>query len=175
MKKSLIYLVFISLVLSFTACDCDESKNEQTTQQKELSIDKEKAKISELLDQLATYTESGNIEMVETIWCPKDKTLLIGTENNEKLEGWEQIKKAISGQSTTFSETLISITDQNIWLSEDGRTAWFFEELNYNFIYNDKAMSFEGIRFTGVFVKNPDSEWKLVHGHMSIASHIGVE
>jgi len=175
MKKSLIYLFFASIIISFTACSCDDEEKTQTTEQTELNIEKEKGKVSELLDQLATSTENGNIEMIEKVWCPKDKTMLIGTENSEKLEGWKEIKKAISGQSSSFSETLISITDQNIWLSEDGRTAWFFEELNYNFIYNDKAMSFEGIRFTGVFVKNSDDQWKLVQGHMSVASHIDPE
>lgn len=175
MKKSLIYLFFAALILSFSACSCNDEEQEQTPQQKELTIEKEKAKVSELLDQLATSTENGNIEMIEKVWCPKDETMLIGTENNEKLEGWKQIKKAISGQSSVFSETLISITDQNIWLSEDGKTAWFFEELNYNFIYNDRAMSFEGIRFTGVFVKTLENDWKLVQGHMSVASHIDPE
>ncbi len=175
MKKSFIYLVFAALVFSFSSCECDDTNNEQSTQRKELSVDKEKAAVSELLDQLATHMESGNIEMVETIWSPKDQTLLIGTENNEKLEGWEQIKEAISGQSSAFSEILISITDQNIWIAENSRTAWFFEEMNYNFIYNDRARSFEGIRFTGVFVKNSKNQWKLVHGHMSVPSQIDIE
>jgi len=175
MKKSLIYLLFAGLLFSFTACECDDDNDDQTTEKQELNIEKEKLKVSELLDELATATEGGDIETVEKIWCPKDKSLLLGTESNEKLMGWAQIKTAISGQSSAFSEMLISVTDQNIWLDQDGRTAWFFEELNYNFIFKDKAMSFEGIRFTGVFVKNTEDEWKLVQGHMSVASHIDPE
>ena len=175
MKKSLIYLLFASLIFSFSACECDDDNDHQTTVKQEINMDKEKAKVSELLDQLATATEGGDIEMVEKIWCSKERSLLLGTESNEKLMGWEQIKTAMSGQSSAFSEMLISITDQNIWLSQDAKTAWFFEELNYNFIFKDKAMSFEGIRFTGVFVKSPEVGWKLVQGHMSVASHIDPE
>jgi len=175
MNKSLIYFLFATLLISFSACECDDAKTNKKIENQQLNIDKEKARVSELLDQLATATEGGDIEAVEKIWCPKEKSLLLGTENNEKLMGWAAIKKAIGNQSSAFSEMLISITDQNIWLSEDGRTAWFFEELNYNFIYKDKARSFEGIRFTGVMVQNPDNMWKLVQGHMSVASHIDPE
>jgi len=173
MKKSLIFL--ISLMFVFTACETHEHHNADNDQEKkEINIEKEKAEISELLDLLANSTESGNLEMVEKIWCPKDDVTLIGTENHEKLMGWEEIKKAMQGQFTTLEETLISITEQNIWLDRDARTAWFFEELNYNFIYNDKAMSIDGIRFTGVFVKSDEGEWKLVQGHFSRPTTIDV-
>ncbi|OYT15655.1 MAG: hypothetical protein B7C24_11900 [Bacteroidetes bacterium 4572_77] len=153
MKKSILYLSFLSIMISFSACQSeDESTDNKTISIENINVDAEKAKVSELLDILAQATESGNVEMVEKIWCPKEGTMLIGTENDEKLVGWSEIKEAVGRQSGEFSEILIAITDQNIWLDEDARTAWFFEELNYNFIYNDKAMSFEGIRFTGVFV-----------------------
>ena len=175
MKKSFLYFLVIGILFSFSSCECGDTENQNTKEQQELVIEKEKARISELLDQLATATESGNIQAIEGIWCPKDKSMLLGTENSEKLMGWAEIKKAISGQSSAFSEMLISITDQNIWLDQDGGTAWFFEELNYNFIYQDKAMSFEGIRFTGVFVKSKEGDWKLIQGHMSVPSEVEVE
>jgi len=172
MKKSILFLLSIMLIV-FTACESHEHPN--LDKDKDVNIEKEKAEISELLDLLATSTESGNLEMVEKIWCPKDDVTLIGTENNEKLMGWTEIKKAMQGQFTTLEETLISITEQNIWLDRDARTAWFFEELNYNFIYNDKAMSIDGIRFTGVFVKSDEGEWRLVQGHLSRPTTIDVE
>jgi len=175
MKRSL--LLFISLVLiSFTACQNHEHHEaDNDNENNAINVEKEKAEISELLDLLATSTESGNMEIIENIWCPKDDATLIGTENHEKLMGWEEIKKAMKGQFTTLEETLISITEQNIWLDRDARTAWFFEELNYNFIYNNKAMSIDGIRFTGVFVKSDEGEWKLVQGHLSRPSTIDME
>lgn len=175
MKKSILFLISMMLII-FTACENHEHSDlDKNKENKDVNIEKEKAEISELLDLLATSTESGNLEMVEKIWCPKDDVILIGTENNEKLMGWTEIKKTMQGQFTTLEETLISITEQNIWLDRDARTAWFFEELNYNFIYNDKAMSIDGIRFTGVFVKSDEGEWRLVQGHMSRPTTIHVD
>lgn len=135
----------------------------------------EKAKVTELLDLLASSTESGNIEMIEKIWLDSDDVILIGTENDEKLVGWDQIKAAIEGQASSLEETLISITEQNVWFDRDARTAWFFEELNYNFIYNNRAMSLDGIRFTGVFFKTDAGDWKLVQGHLSMPVSIDME
>ena len=174
MKKSIIIFLFVSIFFSLVSCEGNEKQKQPTAEQQELLMVKEKAKVADLLDQLATATEVGDIQKIGEIWCPKDKSMLIGTENNEKLMGWPEIKKAISSQSSSLSEMLISITDQNILLNPDANTAWFFEELNYNFIYNDKAMSFEGIRFTGVFMKSPEGAWKLVQGHMSVPAQIEV-
>lgn len=174
MKKSIILLLpFIFLI----ATSCENTTTKAPVEEKKVEIDfaKEKAKVTELLDLLATSTESGNVDMIKTIWLEDENVLLIGTENDEKLVGWSQIKKAISGQASSFEETLISITDQNVWMDRDARTAWFFEELNYNFIYNDKAMSLDGIRFTGVFFKTDDGDWKLVQGHLSMPASIDIE
>lgn len=174
--KKLIIILFPFVLLFITACEnapkevpVEKEKNEV------VDIAKEEAKVTELLDLLASSTESGDIEMIEKIWMPSEDVILIGTENDEKLVGWSQIKEAISGQASAFEETLISITDQNVWFDRDARTAWFFEELNYNFIYNNKAMSLDGIRFTGVFFKTDTGEWKLVQGHLSMPVSIDIE
>ena len=173
-EKTILFVFIASFIFAFVACEQDGDMHKKDAK-KSLNIEKEKAKVSELLDLLAAATESGDMQAVEKIWCPKEEAMLIGTESTEKLVGWNQIKKAIDIQNSSFSETLISITDQNIWMDEDARTAWFFEELNYNFIYKDKARSFEGIRFTGVFKKSTENEWRLVQGHMSVPAHMDME
>ena len=175
MKKSLIYLLFAAFVITFVSCDCDEANEHHNKDLGSVNLEAEKLKVSDLLDRLAQATESGDIESIGEIWCPKPQSLLLGTENDEKLMGWSEIKAAISGQSNEFSDILIAITDQTIRMDADGRTAWFFEELNYSFIYNNKAMTFEGIRFTGVLVKNAEKEWKLVQGHMSVSTSIEID
>lgn len=174
MRKFQIYFVLMAFIAVFASCENEETEyNKHATEN--INIEAEKLKVSDLLDRLAEATEAGNIEEIESIWCPKSNSLLLGTENDEKLVGWKHIKSAISGQSTSFKELLIAITDQNIQMDEDARTAWFFEELNYSFILDNKAMSFEGIRFTGVFVKSTKNEWKLVQGHMSVSSSLDIE
>jgi len=175
MKKYLIYLLFAAFVITFVSCECDEDNDHHSDGVENLNIEAEKVRVSDLLDRLAQATESGNIESIGEIWCPKPKSLLLGTESDEKLMGWKQIEKAMSGQSDKFSDVLIAITDQTIRMDADGRTAWFFEELNYSFIYNNKAMTFEGIRFTGVLIQDAEKEWKLVQGHMSVSSPLEIE
>ena len=167
--------MFSLMLLGFTSCDQDEKHSKDSHHEMVIDKDKEIAKVSEMLDLLATATESGNPDVIKSIWNNGDNTLLIGTESNEKLEGWTAIENAMRGQFDELEETLISISDQNIWLDRDARTAWFFEEMNYNFIYQDKAMSMDGIRFTGVFYKTDEGEWKLVQGHLSLPTSIDIE
>lgn len=161
------------LVLSsfFLVLSCNNEADHDHEHDVAVDLEKEKLEVSQLLDNLAAATESGNFEMIETIWFPSEDVLLVGTESNQKLEGWEEISTVIKKQFGTFEETLISITDQNIWLNEDASTAWFFEELNYNFVYEEKAMTFEGIRFTGVMQK-VEGKWRLVQQHMSVPAEL---
>lgn len=152
-------LLVLSSFFLMISCDHDH----------DVAIDmaQEKSEISLLLDNLAAATESGNFEMIEQIWLPAEDALLIGTDSGEKLEGWEAISTAIKKQFGAFEETLISIRDQAIWINKDASVAWFFEELNYNFVFEEKAMAFEGIRFTGVMLK-VDGKWRLARQHLSI-------
>lgn len=165
MKK--IIKVFLGIIAIFIFISCNVASKSAAPTISKLDIAKEKSEISQILDNLANATESGNLEMLENIWLTTKDVLLIGTESDEKLYGWKEIKEAIIKQSNSFAETLISITDQDIWISNDGHVAWFFEELNYNFVYEEKAMTFTGIRFTGVMQKI-DGNWRLVQQHLSI-------
>ncbi|MDA3905457.1 MAG: nuclear transport factor 2 family protein [Bacteroidales bacterium] len=169
MKRLKGLLLILSVIFLANSCDNDAAHMHED----EAIIDfaKEKLEISLLLDNLAAASESGNFEMIEKIWWPSEEVLLIGTDRSENLEGWEDISAAIIKQFGTFEGTLISITDQSIWLNKDANVGWFFEELNYNFVYENKAMTFEGIRFTGVMQKM-DGKWRLVQQHMSIPAQL---
>jgi ketosteroid isomerase-like protein len=136
-------------------------------------LEKEKLEISQILDKLTTATERGNIDQIKGIWLESENDLLIGTESNEKLEGWNEIQDALKKQFRTFHETLISITDQSIWISEDGKIAWFYEELNYNFVFEDQAMEFKGIRVTGV-LKKTEGKWRMVNQHLSVPAKLNM-
>jgi len=168
--KKLMGLSFM-LLSFFLFNSCNENDVSNDDRKASIDIAQEKLEISQLLDNLAAASESGNFGIIESIWLPSEDALLIGTERNEKLEGWEEISVAIKKQFGTFEKTFISITDQIIWLNDDADIAWFFEELNYNFIYENKAMTFEGIRFTGV-MKKIEGKWRLVQQHMSIPAKL---
>ena len=99
---------------------------------------------------------------------------MIGTDSDEKLIGWDQIESAIQHQFQLFEEVYITDKDRIINLGSEGKTAWFSEELSYNFIHKGEAKSFEGIRFTGVLAKK-NNHWELVQGHLSIPAEVDIE
>jgi SnoaL-like protein len=159
--------IVLSVVILFMAWACNTSQTKFNTEE-------EITKIETLLDQYVIANEKQDIGIIETIWSDAKDIELIGTENDELLVGWDVIKKAISDQFNLFDNTYISVNDQIIHLNETGNTAWFFETLNYNFIYVGKAMSFEGIRFTGV-VEKKNGNWEIVQGHLSVPASLDID
>ncbi len=157
MKKSLLLMFVIALVLS--SCGFQEEEI--------IDIKAETDLVQAVLDQYVIANEEQNFSLIETIWAANENIVLIGTDSDEKLIGWSQIEEAFKHQFEAFKETFIVVSEQNIRLNETANTAWFSEIMNYNFIYNDEAKSFSGIRFTGILEKI-EGKWLLVQGHLSI-------
>mgnify|MGYP000935722436 CR=1 FL=1 len=158
MKRTL-FISFYSILLLFLLGSC--------TDKNVVDIQKEKNAVKLVLEKYALANENQDLNMIEEIWCPSDSIVSIGTESGEILQGFSSIKSAVEKQFQAFSKTYISYSDQLINISKDGNTAWFSEIVNYNFILNEKAMSYEGLRYTGVLVKK-DGKWKLVQTHISV-------
>ena len=129
--------------------------------------------IENVLDKYIVANETQNFELIREIWAPDTDIILYGTDSDERLMGWVNIKNAIKDQFSHITDTYIAATDQFIKINETGNTAWFAETLNYNFVYKDKAQSYEGLRFTGVLEKS-DGKWKLVQVHLSLPASVGV-
>lgn len=164
MKK--IIPVFILILTVFIGCN--------TVTQKKIDFEEEKMKIENVLDQYVLANENQDFSIIEIIWAEDDDIVLIGTDSDEKLIGWEAIKKAIKHQFKSIDSTYISINEQLIKINKTANTAWFSEVLNYNYMYKGQAMSFEGIRFTGVLQKR-DQDWEIVQGHLSIPAEVDLE
>jgi ketosteroid isomerase-like protein len=163
--KRIFAFVFLTALLTLQFC---------TPPQSEVDVQAETSAIRTVLEKYVIARENEDISIIEEIWAPDEDIMLIGTDSDEFYVGWEAIKKAIQGQFGSFENTLISVTDQKIQLDKTGNAAWFSEVLNYNFIYNGEAISFEGIRFTGVLEKR-DLKWLLVQGHLSIPVEVELE
>jgi ketosteroid isomerase-like protein len=157
MKKLFYSLLFVSMAL-LIGCAEGNKKVDKT---------KEIAAIKLVLEKYALANENEDMGLIEDIWCPSESIVSFGTEGGEKHIGFKEIKKAVQNQFNNFSDTYISYRDQIIEVSESGNTAWFSEIINYNFILDGEANSFEGLRYTGVLVKK-DGKWKLVQTHMSV-------
>jgi ketosteroid isomerase-like protein len=133
----------------------------------DVDFDKELSEIRTVLEQYELAREGEDFATIEMIWAPDPDIVLFGTEGDEQLVGFNEIKKAMSRQFGEIENTLINIREQKIKINKSGNNAWFSQVLDYNFIYQDEGMSFEGIRFTGVLEKR-DGQWQLVQGHLSV-------
>lgn len=156
-KEFLLFIIGIIVIMSA----CNQGEKVVVDKQKEIEA------VKLVLEKYALANENQDINMIEEIWCPSDSIVSIGTESGEILRGFSHIRKAVENQFETFSNTFISYRDQIITISKDGNTAWFSEIINYNFILNDQARQYEGLRYTGVLVKK-EGKWKLVQTHISV-------
>lgn len=159
--KNLFRLLIPVLLIGLIGC---ESQKEESP---EVDFNKELSEIRSVIEQFELARESEDFSTIEQIWAPDEDIVLFGSEGDEQLVGFAAIKKAMVQQFDELENILISIRDQKIKINKSGTTAWFSQILNYNFIYQNENMSFEGIRFTGVLEKR-ENKWLLVQGHLSV-------
>ncbi len=156
---------FVSLILlGFFLVGCQQVNNNV---KEVIDLEKEKEKVALVLEKYVIANEKHDIDLVHEIWASSPDIVVIGTNSDEKLIGWEVIQKVLQRQFDSFEDTYISVHDQVIEINNTGNTAWFSEILNYNYIYQGEAKQYEGLRFTGVLERN-NGDWFIVQSHMSI-------
>ncbi len=155
MKKILIFIAISSSLLYLSSC------------QPACNIEEETEKVELVLERYIIANETKDIDLVQQVWAPDRDIVVFGTESDEKLIGWEAIKKVVEDQFENFEDVYISASDQIIKVNCSGNAAWFSEVLDYNYTFNEKAYSFEGIRFTGVMEKQGE-DWLIVQSHLSV-------
>ncbi|PLW97968.1 MAG: hypothetical protein C0591_05455 [Marinilabiliales bacterium] len=163
MEKLSMLLVLGSFLFISSCSNCDE----------DLNLKDETVAIENILEKYIIANENQDFELTEEIWAPNPDIILYGTDSDERLMGWTNIRTAIKDQFSQITDTYISASDQFIKLNCTGNTAWFAETLNYNFVYKGEAKSYEGLRFTGVLEKM-NGEWKIVQAHLSVPASVGV-
>jgi ketosteroid isomerase-like protein len=161
MKNILIFLIAPVLLMTNACNTCGDRVNRAD----------EVVAIEDVLEKYVIANENQDFELIQKIWAPDSDIILYGTNSDEKLIGWTNIRSAIKEQFTAIEETYISVSDQYIKLNECGNTAWFAETLNYNFMYKNEAYSFTGLRFTGVLSK-VEGDWRFVQAHLSLPANI---
>jgi hypothetical protein len=155
MKKFLL-LIFVALV----AVSCNKPE-------KHIDLAAETTEIENTLDKYIMANEKEDFALIESIWAPENDIVLYGTDSDERLVGWNNIKEVIKRQFSLIENTYISASGQMIKVSDCGNTAWFAERLNYNFLYQGKAHTYDNIRFTGVMEKI-SGHWVIVQAHLSL-------
>ncbi len=162
MKNSIFFLIVIAFFLT-NACN--------TSCKDKVNVADEIVAIEGVLEHYIIANETQDFAMIEQIWAPSSDIILFGTNSDEVLIGWTNIRNAIKGQFTAIEDTYISASDQFIKLNDCGNTAWVAESLDYNFIYKGEAHSYTGMRFTGVLSKI-DGNWRFVQIHLSVPANI---
>jgi ketosteroid isomerase-like protein len=156
--------LFTVILAGILMTGCQQMQGDKTAT---VDLDLEKEKVELVLEKYVLANEKQDIEYVHEIWAESPDIVVIGTNSDEKLVGWESIREVMQRQFDSFQDTYISVHEQVIEINETGNTAWFSEFLNYNYIYQGEAKQYEGLRFTGVLEKI-DGEWYIVQSHMSI-------
>lgn len=156
--KNLLFIVAALLII--TSCEMNQKKQI-------IDLKAEVEMVELVLEKYVIANEKQDIDLVHEIWAPEPDIVVFGTNSNERLMGWDQIRLALEHQFNSFEDTYISVHDQVININETGNTAWFSEVLNYNYIYQGEAIQYEGLRFTGVLQKK-NGDWFIVQSHMSI-------
>lgn len=164
MKKLLFFFAMVA-VLFFSSCNQGCKKVDHA---------KEIVEIENVLEQYVLANENQDFDLIQKIWAPNSDIVFYGTDSDERLIGWTNIKNAIKNQFNQIRDTYISASDQFIQINDCATTAWFAESLNYNFIYKGDARSYEGVRFTGVLQKI-DGKWRFVQAHLSLPAHVNIE
>ena len=129
--------------------------------------------IEEVLESYIIANENQDFGLIEKIWAPHPDIILYGTDTDERLMGWTNIRNAFRSQFNLIEDTYISASNQYIQVSDDGKTAWFAETLNYNFVYKGEARTYDGLRFTGVLQKI-DENWVFVQAHLSVPASVNI-
>jgi hypothetical protein len=158
MKK----VISVILIVLF-ATSCHKVGREKAT----FDPIREKEKIALVLEKYVIANEEQNLNLIKEVWAMNPEIVVIGTNSDETIIGWDAIKNALQKQFASIEDTYISVRDQRIGMNETGNTAWFSEFVNYNYIYKGKPVKYEGLRFTGVLEKI-NGEWLIVQSHMSI-------
>ncbi len=158
MKTRVLIIAMSVLLISCT---------KETKIKESFDLQKEKEKVALVLEKYVIANEDQNLNLVKEVWASKPDIVVFGTNSDETIIGWEAIKNTLKRQFETINDTYISVRDQRIEINETGNTAWFSEFVNYNYIYQDKPVKYEGLRFTGVLEKI-NGEWLIVQSHMSI-------
>lgn len=163
--KNLTRLMLIILVFAFVGCNTEKTPV--------VDRDAEISAIENVLESYVLANENQDFGLIEQIWAPDSDIILYGTDSHERLMGWTNIQAAIKIQFSHIQETYISVSDQFIKLNECGNTAWVAQTMNYNFVYNEEARSYEGMRFTGILMKI-DDDWRFVQVHLSVPAGVNI-
>ena len=130
-------------------------------------VDLEKASIEAeaFINSQFNFFNTGNIEDAKKVFDLD--AVLIGTDENEYLSGWDEVGPSIEGQIAVIKDPIFNTRDLNIVLSDDGKMASYTQLIDFSFFSGEETLEFNNIRCSGV-VKKSGNDWKVVQTHWSV-------
>jgi len=132
------------------------------------SVEVDRSAIKAVLDSYILSIENEDIELYGKIFVHDPDMVNFGTGANERIVGWETLKKAIEDQNAALSETKITQSDVTINISSDRQFAWATSLWNFKATMETQVMQLP-IRCSWILEKQ-DNEWKIVHFHKSVGA-----
>ena len=127
----------------------------------------EKKKVKVVLDQLIKASETKDMELLSKIYGHDSDIVIIGTDADERIVGWEKLKEVMEKQFAGTESSKLSVMNQSIKVHNSGMVAWFSELINWEITFKGKTDKIEGLRTTGVLEKR-DGDWIIIQLHYSI-------
>jgi len=136
--------------------------------QKVVDIEAEKSAVKVVLDNYIISIENEDIELYGKIFVQDPDMVNFGTGANERIVGWETLKKVIEDQNAALSETKITQSDVTINASADGQFAWATSLWKFKATMEGQAMELP-VRCSWILEKR-SNDWKIVHFHKSVGA-----
>lgn len=136
--------------------------------QKAVDIEAEKSAIKSVLTDYIVSIENEDIELYGKIFVHDPDMVNFGTGANERIVGWDDLKKVIEAQNDAISETKITQSNITIDLSNEGQLAWATSLWDFKAKMGDQVMQLP-VRCSWILEKI-GNEWKIVHFHKSVGA-----
>lgn len=131
-------------------------------------IEVDKTAIKAVLDSYILSIENEDIELYGKIFVHDPNMVNFGTGANERIVGWDALKKVIEAQNAALSETKITQSDVTINVSPDGQFAWATSLWNFKATMEAQVMQLP-VRCSWILEKR-GNDWKIVHFHKSVGA-----
>jgi ketosteroid isomerase-like protein len=142
-----------------------EREEQEITKAEVAEIEKEKAVVSERLNQFLRALENDPERLGDFI-CDDPELVFFGTDVQERWIGKDNFIEAQKQFFEVTSDSKMDIYNTTIQISKAGTVAWTSFMMNWDIVSGDQPMHLEGLRLTLTFEKR-EGNWVIVQGHGS--------
>ena len=165
MKKNSGFFLMLLLILS----SCNEVDNLKSNKKKNIDkmVDQE---VRDFITEQYDFLSIGSIDIAEKMFS--QDAILVGTDEEEYIIGWEGIELYISRQIEAIENPKFVTKDLKVVIGDNGKMASYSQILNFSYrtptTESSSGVKYDinDIRNSGV-IKKINGNWKIVQIHWS--------